>query len=211
MPQTPKLAKPAPSNKASGDWCSELVYLPPDPKVEDYPKGKVTNVNLYYPPAPLAFGSITFAPDHTYGSTIGVDSPSSTYFTPACITAHGATPSCTDLAEQITLFYKPMPNYQDVVCCAPGSPAGQCLPDPSNGCNCSYTYRSTNSDMGSWRTADDILYLFSGYSAIQPMVQTTYCARGGQLSMSGRDGVYLFNIVGLRTLVLGRDADAGAM
>jgi hypothetical protein len=211
MPQTPKLAKPPPSNKASGDWCSELVYLPPDPKVPDFPKGKVTNVNLYYPPAPLNYGTIIFSSDHTYQTGIAVDSPYTTHFAPACITAHGATPTCTDLAEQIFNFYVPMPNYTDITCCAPGSTAGHCLPDASNGCDCSYSYRTVNADMGSWRTSDDILYLFSGYNAMQPMIQTTYCARGGQLSMSGRDGQSLFNIMGLRTLVLSRDVDAGAM
>jgi len=211
MPQTPKLAKSPPSNKASGSWCSELVYLPVDPNVPDFPKGKVTSVNLYYPPAPLNFGTVTIAPNHTYSTGIAVESPYTTHFATSCLSAHGANPTCTDLAEQIFEYYRPMPNYQDIVCCAPGSPKGQCLPDSSNGCDCSYSYRTVNADMGSWQTTDDVLYLFSGYNAIQPMIQATFCAKGDHLTITGREGQSLFNIMGLRTLSLAHEADAGAM
>jgi hypothetical protein len=211
MPQTPKLAKPQPSNKASGDWCSELVYLPPDPSVPDFPKGKVKNVVLYYPPAPLDFGTVSLAADHTYNTGIAVKSPSATHFAPACLIAHGATPSCTDMAEQMIAFYGPMPNYRDIVCCAPDSPADKCLPDSSNGCDCTYYYRSTNADLGTWRTSDNILYMFSSVSLIQPVVQSTFCARDGALTITGREGQSLFAVTGLRTLSLVPGGDAGAM
>ena len=65
MPQTPKLAKPPPSNKAERKLVLGARLPTRDPEKTDFPKGRVTSVNLYYPPAPLNFGSITIAPNHT--------------------------------------------------------------------------------------------------------------------------------------------------
>jgi hypothetical protein len=216
-PQTPKLAKPQPSNKASGDWCSELVYVPADPNVPDFPQGKVTNVNLYYPPAPLDGASLILGRDHSLSASIEVISPYTTHFTTNCLIAHGANPTCSDLAKQIHEFYTPMPNYQDIKCCAPGTPADQCCAwdepsdqckfnNSSNGCDCSYYYRTTNASAGAWQVSGENIYFFTD-NAMQPMNSATFCASNNQLTISGRDGLSLFNVNGLRTLTLGPCTD----
>jgi hypothetical protein len=212
MVQNPKLAKPPPSGKASGDWCSDLVYLPPD---DANPEGSVTSVTLYHPPVQIKTGTILLTAAHTYQTSFASESPFTTHFATSCLIAHGANPSCNTLGKKITEHFIDMGNVQSVVCCTPDSPAGQCLDDPRNGCDCSYYYRSVNADYGAWQTSGDILYMFSPSIRMQPTIETTFCARGDQLTLTGRDGQSLFNIMGLRTLTLARgvegDVDGGAM
>jgi hypothetical protein len=203
MPQSPTLASGAPSNKSAGDWCQDLIYS----------AGQIVQINLFKaPPAAAGFGQAqwTLSSNNTYNLGLQLASQNAAHFAPSCLTAFGDSPSCSDLSSQIILFYKGMPNFQNVVCCTPGSTPQDtegawgdggptCDSDPSNGCDCTYTYFSTKADLGSWQVAGNILYFFSAIDEVQPLTTTNFCVKDGTLTITGLNGQSMFAVNGFRS------------
>jgi hypothetical protein len=199
MPQSPNLAPPPPSSKTSGDWCQSLVYGPPDAQSlaakTALPSGRITQLNLFHAPAPVQFMNVTLSPGvHTYSAALQIESNNETHFAPSCLTAYGQHPSCSDLAEQIILFTKPMANFQNQ----------SCTDAADGGCDCKYQYESSSSDVGTWRTEGNLLYFFSSQSVLQPITTVNYCVSADKtkLAITGFNGQSLFAKSGLRSLYL---------
>jgi hypothetical protein len=204
-PQTPSLSKPSGSSTTSGSWCSDLLYLPASPGM---PRGQVMYVNLYANPAPLTGAQLTFRSDHTYslgvtfGSVTDAGEPlapaglNTTHFTPECIQAFGANPTCADLAAAIFEFYIEPPPISNI----------QCTLASDQGCDCSYDYENPVVDNGQWATppGGTLLYEYSDYA--QQPYPVSYCVTGSgasaKLTLTGYQGHNLTNIGGLRTIVL---------
>jgi hypothetical protein len=72
---------------------------------------------------------------------------------------------------------------------------------------------SSVGDTGRWVQSGNILYLYSAFTAAvtnnTPDRQTTFCASGNTLLLSGYHGMDLAQHAGLRTLTLSRMAASG--
>ncbi|HVR01607.1 MAG TPA: hypothetical protein VMT47_05720 [Polyangia bacterium] len=212
-PPTAMIAPPQPNpvvlqQTTSGDWCSNLVYTEnPDPEV--------LNVVLWHDAPLLTTAKLTFGPDFSYltaltFSTVGLPAQrNTTHFAPRCLLANGApSPTCAKLATALASFYmssKPgvIPANFDQIECGDAS---------DGGCDCTYVYTVAVSDSGMWKAdggsllQDSTLFLYNGtaVAAQSPAttLETSFCARGGALQLTGNRGGSLFGILGLRTLVL---------
>jgi hypothetical protein len=120
------------------------------------------------------------------------------HFAPACLTAFGATPTCSELASQTQAYLTTHSQeaFQDF----------SCADSASGGCDCSYAYAGEAADQGSWRVSGNVLYFLSESNNTQQVVATDFCAQGDSLVISGHNGISLFNDRGLRTLTLTRAA-----
>jgi len=194
-PENQLTQKPTPvvAPKSPGDDCSALVY---EPNVLPLHNGPIKTVAL-----PHGTGNVTTVPlvissNHEYSVAVQTLSNTSTHFTPACLTAYGANPTCAELGTSLTAYYTGMPNFSETFTCTNAS---------DGGCDCSYTYEGTAADTGTWQVEGDIMYFFSeGEDLVQPALETTFCVGpgGSSLSISGRDGQSLFNVQGLRYFTL---------
>jgi hypothetical protein len=195
LAQSPNVAKvPAPS-RASGDWCTSLQYVPPDPTKPNTPDaGQIAQLyQLANTPGAVVGAQVTLSANHQYEVALETRGTTTAHFAPTCLAQFGANPSCDDLSAQLAQFEQ-QPNYNYNFPCAKAA---------DGGCDCTYSYESTNADQGTWQIAgDNNLSFFSAFSQFQPIVQTTYCASGGQLTISGSNGQSLFATNGLRTLTL---------
>jgi hypothetical protein len=171
----------------------------------------VTGANLFHGAAAITSIGLDFLPDRSYQASASTTTPTLTHLDSFCLTAHGANPSCTDLATELTDFYNSMPNFNTIACCAPGtegdSGAAPCSADPTNGCDCSYNYESTTADVGIWRVAGNIIYLASSVNQNQPILPVTFCANretpsSATLQVTGFNGQSLLDIVGFRSMTM---------
>ncbi len=191
-PQTPALAPPPGSPTNSGEWCSGLVYLPATSATAN----QLAGVAFY--PAPLEFnqGNVNFTASddpaqQLFQFTIGVKSAvQTTHFTPACLQAYGANPSCDDLTAGL-LAQGTSVNYQNPSCSTASD----------GGCDCTYNLADTNGDSGQWRIIGNSIYTFNSPSG-HPAQAMDYCVNGNTMTLSGKDGSHLLGSAGIRTMTL---------
>ncbi len=179
--------------KSPGDGCSDLVYEP-----------QLTSLGSHIKFVTLPHGtgtvqgvsSINLKDTHEYSAAIRTLSTTTTVFSRACMDAYGAHPSCSDLEAGFIAYVTAMPNY------LVGDRPFDCTPMPDTGCSCVYQYEGTAADDGTWQVSGDILYFFTdGENPGQSILPTTFCVNPGHsLSITGRDGLSLFNTKGLRSL-----------
>jgi hypothetical protein len=208
-PMAPTLAPPQPApvllqQTASGDWCSSLDVRP---------DGRVANANLWHDAPKLVEGTLTFI-DNSYVtklkfSTEGFPAQrNTTHFAPRCLVANGGNPTCQQLADGLTALYAPAnafvpATFQNIVCTQAGD----------GGCDCTYVYVVQVDDGGTYLVNQDGALLqesgtitFNGVQAFQQTpsraYETTMCAAGGVLQLSGAHGGALAGLQGLRTMVL---------
>jgi hypothetical protein len=217
-PAAATIAPPQPNpvvlqQTTSGDWCSNLVYL------TESPEDAVLNVALWHEAPVLTGAQIAFSDDHSYlttGLTFSTKSlgpeRNTTHFAPRCLLANGAAaPTCMKLQTALTNFYKmtavpsATPNFTSISC------AGDAL---TTGCDCTYEYQVTVSDVGNWAVDGDTLlqdsstggFTYNGGAvpsqAPATTIKTTFCAQNGTLQLTGPRGGSLFGVQGLRTLML---------
>jgi hypothetical protein len=217
VPLAPTIAPPQPNpvvatQTTSGDWCSSLLYKPDD---------TIGNANLWHEAPqisadPAKPSTMIFGKDGTYLTKLILEVPQGqdfTHFARHCLIANGApNPTCDKLAKGLTDFYKPVkdsvpPSFGNIMCADSSQSDG--------GCDCTYTYTVQVDDSGTWAISkeDNTLLLqdspvlqFNGQTmnaqASTTMLQSSICASGNRLELSGVRGGSLSNIQGLRTLVL---------
>jgi hypothetical protein len=191
-PQTPALSAPSDATTNSGDWCSGLVYLPPSASSSMALGG----IAFYPPPLDFKDGNVTFTASddpakQLYQFTIAISStPQLTHFSPACLQAYGANPSCDDLTAGLLAEGNSV-NYQNPVCALAAD----------QGCDCRYTIADTSGDSGNWRIEGNAIYLFNSPSGNPPQVMD-YCVQGDTMTLSGKDGSHLIGSAGVRSMVL---------
>lgn len=184
--------KTPPVSKSSGDWCQSIVFLPANSPGNTSGQEKLTFPALDHTPGTITGATVNLNPtSHNYNVAISTSSTTSGHFSPTCLTAFGANPSCSDVETQLAMSYG-VPNYQDTVCTNASD----------GGCDCSFEYLGTAADQGTYQTVGDTLYFFSAFSDVTPVLATTYCATGGTLTITGKNGGSLFEVPGLRTLTL---------
>jgi hypothetical protein len=201
LAQMPSKATPP---KSAGDWCYSLEYLPSAPADSGFTPGGVVTVALPIPPGGIAPAAdlgdagppVLFAlqPNYTYTVYAKTLAYAQIHFAPPCLTAFGATPTCSDLTiqTQAHLTATSQGAFLDF----------SCVDSAAGGCDCSYTYAGEAADQGSWRVSGTVLYFLSESSATQQVVATDFCAKDNSLVVSGHNGISLFNDRGLRTLTL---------
>jgi hypothetical protein len=193
----------------SGDWCSSLVYDVGD---------TLLNVALWHDAPLLKSANITFGGDNSYVTrlTFSTDvlsqAQNTTHFAPHCLLANGApSPTCAKLTTALTAFYvqtaaqSAAPNFTNINCVDAAS---------DGGCDCSYVYTVVVADQGMWAVQGDTLlqdsgnaaYTYNGaaVSSLTPAttMESSLCAGGGLLQLTGYRGGSLFGVLGLRTMVL---------
>jgi hypothetical protein len=152
------------------------------------------------------------AASYSVSLTFASNNVSATHFAPACLSANGFTPTCTELADDLETF------FTNAAASVAGSTAAYtafgCKTTGDGGCDCEYSYQLVLSDQGTWSTSGDVLslksliapYQYNGAQAatvepVQPM-QATYCASTSQLTLTGYRGASLFEAIGLRSMTL---------
>jgi hypothetical protein len=201
LAQMPTRATPP---KSAGDWCYSLEYLPSVPPDSGFTAGGVLTVTLPIPPGGIAPPGDGGPPvlfqlnaDNTYmvgANTLAANTQ--IHFAPPCLTAFGATPTCSELASQIQAYLTTHSQeaFHDF----------SCADSASGGCDCTYAYAGEAADQGSWRVSGNVLYFLSESNNTQQVVATDFCEAGNSLVISGHNGISLFNDRGLRTLALQR-------
>jgi hypothetical protein len=204
LAQTPSKATPP---KSAGDWCYSLEYLPPAPADAGFTMGGVVTVTLPIPPGGIAPAAalgdagppvlFSLQPNNTYAvyaNTLAY--AQGIHFAPPCLTAFGATPTCSDLTSQTQAYLTAHSQvaFRDF----------SCVDSADGGCDCSYEYAGEAADQGSWRVSGTVLYFLSESNATQQVVATDFCSQRNSLVISGHNGISLFNDHGLRTLMLMR-------
>ncbi|HEX3850980.1 MAG TPA: hypothetical protein VHW01_08440 [Polyangiaceae bacterium] len=219
-PQPPVLTDSPVAATTNGDWCSRLYYSPTDVDPM-HPNSKVLVVDLPHPAPPLAGGQISF--NNASGSTpanyqvsLSFATSSSTHFTVQCVQFGGASPSCGDLATNLQQFYvsKAGVNAQGMMQ-APSFANIACNAASDGGCDCSYDYKVTLTDVGTWQGLGNVIseagdpgaYLYNGQPAAASQEPTkallaSFCRAGNTLSLSGYDGSFISGAPGLRVLSL---------
>ncbi|HEY4105993.1 MAG TPA: hypothetical protein VGM44_18960 [Polyangiaceae bacterium] len=198
-PQSPALASGGAPPTNSGDWCSGLVYLPPSSTNTN----PLAGIAFYQPPLDFREGNVTFtaSDDPTqqlFQFTVAITSgPQLTHFTPACLQAYGANPSCDDLTAGLIAEGTSV-NYQNP----------QCTLAADQGCDCSYTIGDTSGDSGDWRIIGNSIYLFNSPSGNPPQTMD-YCVQGDTMTLSGKDGSHLNGSAGVRSMVLKKCGASG--
>jgi hypothetical protein len=213
-PAVAMIAPPQPNpvvaqQTTSGDWCSSLVY-----NVDD----TLLNVALWHDAPLLKSANITYGADNSYLTklTFSTDvlppAQNTTHFAPHCLLANGASnPTCAKLTTALTAFYAQTaaqsadPNFTGINCSDSAS---------DGGCDCTYVYTVVVADQGMWAVQGDTLlqdsgnaaYTYNGaaVSSLTPAstMETSFCAGGGLLQLTGYRGGSLFGVLGLRTMVL---------
>jgi hypothetical protein len=203
LAQMPSRATPP---KSAGDWCYSLEYLPPAPADAGFTAGGVVTVTLPVPPGGIAPAEalgdagppvlFSLRPDSTYAVYAKTLAYAQIHFAPPCLTAFGATPSCSDLTSQTQahLTATSQGAFLDF----------SCVDSTAGGCDCSYAYAGEVADQGSWHVTGTVLYFLSENNATQQVVAADFCSQDNSLVVSGHNGISLFNDRGLRTLTLAR-------
>ena len=207
LPIIPVLTSSPINATTAGDQCSQLIYNP------GTASPRIKSVNLWHEAPSLAPGSqVTFNADSTYTVALKFAGYNISHFTPYCLQAAGAAPTCSDLATGLKDYYE---------AAALPDAAGTKLTDFVNincalaadsGCDCGYDYQVTFSDKGAWRSAGAILtqssdpgaYTLNGKSAgsqaPSAAMVSSICQSDADLTLSGYNGSALFHVPGLRVL-----------
>ncbi|HVY31611.1 MAG TPA: hypothetical protein VHB79_33980 [Polyangiaceae bacterium] len=199
----------APPEPANFDWCDQLVA------------GGGSMIQLkdpvfFYDSAPVASSSVKFSRDPMTGAqtfTASVTNTGVFYmdFPAACVRQYGATDGklinpddptagtgnvCKQLEYPINQGGTNSGAYFNTVC--------DVNPNDPGGCLCHFDVKSTSGPAGDWiRTGNTIEFITT--NAVPSYV--TFCNKGTELDLTGKNGDYLFGVKGLRTVKL----QAGAL
>jgi len=166
-----------------GPPCHGLVYQPSTGTAGSGMPSSQGTITAFDPPLGLGTPShVTFVlnPDQSYSLAIGSTETDALHFTPACLTAQGAHPSCDDLAQQIAVFYTNRPGFGAGVACTTAT---------DGGCDCLNPTMRVTADQGTWSLNGDMLR-FTLSSALTPGRPTEigFCNRGAELQMTTSPG-----------------------
>lgn len=194
--ELPAARQPIPE-PALYDWCSLLVTGPGTDVVVRAPRyyyesGEVGNATLHYDGASYTLATVRTG--HFY-----LDFPA------FCIRAFGATDEngvgvCKRMEPKLN-DNAAMANFYRNITCDPN-------PNDPNGCVCQFDVFETESSKGAvLQTSADTLVHVPGNNFPQ---KVNFCLQGDRLQLTGADGSYLFDRLGLRTMDLVRVTTAPA-
>jgi hypothetical protein len=174
----------------AGDACHDLYYFP----ASSSPAGLI-KVTL---PSPR-MTAVTHAdwklePDQSYHIELALGGEGALELSPACLTAYGANPTCTELQSQLQQFVAAEPEISQLACSA----------TPDGGCGCTWTFELLSADVGNWRTTGQVLSFDS--SITETTAAFDFCAAGDSLTVTWVPGSQFLpsSALGLRTLSLKR-------
>ncbi|HXK17739.1 MAG TPA: hypothetical protein VNG33_08050 [Polyangiaceae bacterium] len=189
----------------SGDWCSQLTI-----------DGNGLRLAMLGHDV-LAFksASATFnAADNSYETQVAFAGASHKEFPTACLTGFGQEPTCTDLADKLTMYLSDtsaatqaffltplqlLPQYPPGLAPKPSYSNFKCVDSANRDrCECTYAVGLSVLDKGVFSTSSGQLSLFSSTEAL-PYV-ADYCVSGAQMQMTGHAGTDLLGQTGLRAL-----------
>jgi hypothetical protein len=223
-PEDPRLigadlppARTPPPDPALYDWCDLLVTTPNMPSAA-LPKIMTTNSivartpNFGYTTFPIGAATIHYGANNQYALSTTRTGQFLLDFPAYCMREFGAVDTCTSnpcmkdptalpattgtVCDKLTdaLNVLAPANYSNIVC--------QAGPDDPLGCVCRYNVAVRETSMGTVgidpNNPSDITHL----PGTQFPQDATYCVQGNQLELTGTDGQYLFDRLGLRTLDL---------
>jgi hypothetical protein len=215
-------ARTPPPEPALYDWCDllvtgfgDIVHTPP----LFYTGGPTgyqgtSNVAAYYVGGPIGAAILHYGADNTYTLSTTRTGTYTLDFPAVCMRSFGAKdgnpinpavdpvtmklidPTPGNVCQQLefSLRSRKLIKYTNI----------GCVPDPNDpaatsGCICSYDLSDTQTNSGTYfPSAGDVLHL-PGDNFPQ---NVSYCSQGDRLQLTGADGAYLFDRIGLRTLDL---------
>ncbi|HWZ90284.1 MAG TPA: hypothetical protein VNW92_15580 [Polyangiaceae bacterium] len=196
-PQTPALANPPPSNTVSGEWCENLDYST-DSNGQSMSNGQTMVAVSLFAGGPLEYqlgGTMSFDPNTgNYTATLKVQHDFATHFTPGCINAHGAYPTCQALTDSISGYLSgAFVNYNNFAC----------TPSSDGGCDCTYRYGEGVGETARYAVMGNELYILDAMSGLPPHAYD-FCIQGDTMTVGGHNGSHLFGSAGLRSMVMTR-------
>ncbi len=173
--------------------CSDLAYLPASAGAPG-----ITEVTLPLPKqVSVTEADVTFTPDQGYSLELRTRGESGLHFSPGCLTAHGANPTCGELQGQLLQFFYTSPDLSELTCLAAAD----------GGCDCSWQFELYLLERGSSRITGDVLSLTRTFPAddLSPTA-FDFCAQADTLQLSAHPGSAFIgsDVIGLRTLRLRR-------
>jgi hypothetical protein len=133
-------------------------------------------------------------PDQSYDIELALRGDAALEFTSACLTAHGANPTCAELQSELQQYGAFAPYISQLTC----------LATSDGGCGCSWTLAPISSDVGNWHTADQVVDFDS--TVTETTAAFDVCASSDTLALTwlpnSQFGAASF--FGLRTLSLKR-------
>jgi hypothetical protein len=204
-------ARTPPPEPALYDWCDLLVTGPGDivhqPPLfyTDGPNGYrgTTGVANYYVGGPIGAATIHYDANGTYTLSTTRTGTYHLDFPNYCMYAFGAKEQLVDPADpsqgtlnvcrqlQVGLRAIGLKKYLNIAC----------KPSEQQGCGCDFDLSDTETNAGTYAPYGGNMQHIPGNSFPQ---QVTYCAQADRLQLTGADGAYLFDRVGLRTMDLVR-------
>ena len=183
--QPPRSATDRPPDRATADWCSNLVFN------QD---GTLRQFVGWYPPIPVRDGALTLSADGTYTMQLTYADHQRVELSASCLSAQGVSMSCPQLGRQLKTFVAAEANIHHVICYA----------QASGGCACEHELTLIVGITGRWAAGGSRLAFFD--DLFGPPAVADYCldATAGALDLTGQNGARLFNQAALRTLRLRR-------
>jgi hypothetical protein len=230
LPPDPRLASadvpaartPSP-DPATFDWCNLLATSLGDPFVTSAPlfytpgpngyQGGAAGIQNNYVSGPVGAATIHYDMDGTYALSTTRTGTYEIDFPAACMREFGAldgnpidtsTDPVTNMPVgppgnvcqqlEFSLRKKNLKRYLNITCqLNPNDPP------PSAGCNCQFDLSDTQLNSGTYQVSGSSVLHVPGDNFPQ---NATYCSQVDRLQLTGGDGAYLFDRVGLRTLDL---------
>lgn len=195
----------APPEPANFDWCDQLV-------VGGGSMIQLHDPLFYYESPPVAQSSVKFSRDpmtgaQTFSASITKTGVYYMDFPAACVRQFGATDGrlvnpddpaagtgdvCKQLEVPINQAGTNSGAYFNTVC--------QTNPSDPQGCICKFDLTSTAGPAGDWIRIDNNTIQLINNNSLPTYI--TFCNKGSELELTGKNGDYLFGVKGLRTVRL---------
>jgi hypothetical protein len=181
-------------DEAFYDWCDLLVFKTEDPGMYE------ANHTPHFSLADQQIGDayVHYDADGTYSAILTKTGTYVADYPPTCVRGFGGVGDvCTQVQTYLTAKSGNAKNIQ-------------CVPSPIDpaGCACRFEVSIVSGGSGLYSGGGNTINHAmtkrpDGTQAADFPAAATYCNKGSSLELTGKDGAYLFNQPGLRTLDLG--------
>jgi hypothetical protein len=205
--QPPTLGGEAPPRRTDTDWCSRMTMKPDK---------SISFIQPWYPELPIKSGTVEYKNDGTYSGSLTAGGPQELDLAAGCFATQGfkiVTEGTSTTVDTLTCsdFTKALANNAGGVQSQANVSEVNCVGDGSGGCACTYNLLLYYGETGKYVVTGNVVEHYDDGIANRPVSSANFCANGDSLQLSGYKRTFLFNIQGVRSLVLsGADTAADA-
>jgi hypothetical protein len=172
--------------KATGDWCSELI-------VTGDMKEAIKNHYYWWEDLPYVEGSLEYLPDGTYRSNLTRKGIVDRWFSRTCLRKYGYGGTCQEFAAALEASNQGAGEYNGF----------NCTDSERGGCDCSFEIFEVNKLFGTYSQSGSTITHFAA-APIDHYSQASVCVQGDKIQLTGKDNSFLYGLPGLRTIEMER-------